>query len=230
MVDFAEEVEAVIKGVTKDDAGKNVFPEGTTEAHQFAATSELRRRDTQSALTKEQEGHKTSKAENTKLTEAWAAEVASVLTPTQSAELEELKNTDPDAWRTKLNEIEATNQTSLKERQTKISADAGTESELERRTSVLEAHNVANPDHQLTQDVIDNDIPPRMYKKLTNGEITFDQFLEDASGYLKKGKVVGDVGDIPSDEPNLSDLGGDDKPSTANVEASITESYEKETY
>jgi hypothetical protein len=230
MPSFEEDVNTALKGATKDEAGKTVYPEGTLESTAFAANAESRRRDTQSALTKAQQENTVLSTENGKLASSWAEDVSGVLTDTQRAELEELKATNPDEWRQRLNEHEATNAEAVKTKREKITADSGAESELTRRESVLEAHNAANPDHQITNDTIENDIPPRMTNKLASGEITFDDFLVEASGYLSKDKVVSDTGDKPGDKTNLSDLGGNDKPTTDAVAGDIEASYANEIY
>jgi hypothetical protein len=225
-----DDVNTAIKEATKDDAGKTVFPEGTSEAVIYAANTEMRRRDTQSALSKEQQANSTLKAVNEKITETWEQEVGSTLTNDQNAELEELKHTDPDAWHTKLNEYKAANTNKVKEKQKTISEEVGKETEIQRRARVLEEYNAANPELTLTDDVIANDIPPRITNKLANGEITFDDFLVEANAYLGTPKVVASTGDEVNETPDISTLGGSEKPTIASVDSEITSSYEKEVY
>jgi len=54
----------------------------------------------------------------------------------------------------------------------------------------------------LSDEVIENDIPPRITKKLEQGKIGFAEFLEECRVYLVKGKVV-DKGEEP---PAVTDI------------------------
>lgn len=227
---YEEQVNEVIGQVTKNDEGKLVFPDGVDEGLKFAATAEIRRRDTFSAWTKDKDTLAVLQAENSKMEEAWAADISSVLTEDQQQELKELKHTDPDKWRKKLNEYEQAGKTSFEERKQKVKESAKKETELERRTRVLDEYNEANPEHPITQEVIDNDLPPRMYKKFTDGEITFDEFIAEAGKFLTTGKVVGGPGDKPTDEPDLSKQGGNERPTQTAVEEDVVKSYGNEVY
>ena len=229
-MEFEQQVNQAIEGATKNDEGKTVFPEGTPEAISFAANAELRRRDTQSAFTKEQQKVELLAKENEKLLQAWSEEVGSTLTDVQKAELEELKNTDVDAWRKKLNTFEIANKAALKTKQQKITSSAKAETEIQRRTALLNEHNKANPNAQITDDTLKNDVPPRIVKKLTSGEITFEQFLTEAKTYITTPKVVGQKTTQPPGGPDLSDLGGDNKPTTTAITQDILASYSKEIY
>ena len=66
----------------------------------------------------------------------------------------------------------------------------------------LAAFQQAYPDISLTDEVIENDIPPRITKKLEQGKISFLDFLEECRNYLTKGKVV-DKGEEP---PAVTDI------------------------
>lgn len=231
MSTFADSIDTAIKGATKNDEGKTVYPEGTDDNVIHAAGLEQRRRDTQSALTKEKESTTRLTAENTKLADSWQQDVAKTLTSDQRTELEELKHTDPEAWRSKLNTYEAENVAEFGKRRKTIAVDAGKETEEQSRKRLLEEHNLANPTHALTDDVIENDLPPRILKKLEKGDITFAEFLDEANIYLGKKKVVaGDPNAKAPNSPDLSDAGGSDKPTKESVEKSATESYKGEIY
>lgn len=65
--------------------------------------------------------------------------------------------------------------------------------------------------------MIENDIPPRITKKLADGKIDFAGFLAECKDYLTKGKVLAQP-DTPPDIPNLGAVPGssakpDGKPS-----------------
>lgn len=169
----------------------------------FAATAEKRRRDTQSGYTKSQQELKRQQALADQLAAALETEVVSKLPADAAAELEELKHQNPDEWHKKLKELEVTQKAEVKARLEAIATEAKGKSELEVRQEQFEAFAAANPDIQLTDDVIENDIPPRITRKLEKGEIDFATFLEQCKDYLQKGKVLAK----PDEAPNLPNLG-----------------------
>lgn len=224
MSEFAESVNEAIKGAVD---GK--LADDLNESVKYAATSEMRRRDTQSAFTKEQQRGDRLETENTKMADVWGAEVAKNLTDEQRTSLEELKHTDPEAWREALNKHESDNAEKFKETRKKISTEAKEETELQRRTRVLSEYNEANPDSQLTDDVINNDLPPRITKQLADGKIDFDEFVKQATTYLGKPKVI-DKGEEIKKTPDLSDVGGSNVPPEDAIAAEADATYKGEIY
>lgn len=188
--------------------------------------AEKRRRDTQAAYTRGQQELKMLKAER----EALEKQIGTLnLTVKQDEELEDLKFKDPDAWRQRINELE---QEAVAARQQVISqatAEARAQAELERRAQVLQEFNAEHPELQITDEVIANDIPPRITNKLERGEVTFEEFLEEAKSYLDTPKkVVG--GETPPSEPDLGKVGGRDTASSQAVSEDIVASYQNEVY
>lgn len=226
---FESRVNETIAATTKDSDGKLVLPEGTDEALAFAARSEIRRRDTQSAYTKSQQSNKALAAENDKLASSWESDAISNLSNTEQARLEELKVQDPDAWRTEIATIEEAKRTQFKEKRQAISKEASQMTELERRGLQLEQFNQDNPDVNITDDVIQNDIPPRITRKLEKGEIQFDEYLEEVKTYLSKGKKIAPGAKAP-DEPNFANSRGSNTPSKEAVEAQNSNDYSKEIF
>lgn len=226
-----QRVSALTDSMVKNSEGSWELPEGTeaTEMEAFAAMAERRRRDTQAEYSRGQQNLKALQAENDRLVTAWEADALAKMSPDQREELDSLKHEDPDAWRVKLNEYEQANRTAFGERRQAIKDEASKETELERRARLLDEHNQANPELALTDDVIDNDLPPRFMKKLEAGEIDFEQFIADAADYLGRGKVM-EPGTPAPKEPNLGRAPGGSKPSDTAVEASVTESYKSELY
>lgn len=227
---FEQKVNTVASSMVQGEDGNWAIPADTeaSEEVKYAATLEKRRRDTQAAYGKSQQTQKALEAENRQLTEAWSSETAALLTPEQQDELEELKTTDPDAWRAKLNEIEQSNGAAFKEKRQEISKKAQGESELAFRERALTEFSEANPEIELTDDVIANDLPPRFLKKLEAGDCTFSEFLEDCKGYLTKGKVI--KGAEAPDDLSLGDAAGGSKPTEAAIERAAVSSYKNETY
>lgn len=227
---FETEINEAIKNATIGEDGKTTYPKDTNENVAYAANLEKRRRDTQTSLQQSQQRGDKLEVENTKLVDTWEAQVAKTLTTTQRDELEELKNTDAEAWREQLNKYEADNKKDVQEKRKKIKEEAHNETELQRRERLIKEYNESNPGSQLTDDVIDNDLPPRMTKKLAAGKITFDEFITEATAYLGKGKVIGGDGDRANDDPDLSNLGGAEKPAEESVKQAAQGSYKGEIY
>ena len=169
----------------------------------YAATAEKRRRDTQAEFTRTSQKLKKVEAVNAQLAQAYEADVVANLPTTEAAKLEELKYSDPDAWRAKIVEFEQTQRQKVQEKLQTIEQEASGKTEIEVRTEQLAAFSAAHPDFVINDDVIDNDIPPRITNKLRKGEISFADFLDECYTYINKGKVIAQ-GDVP---PVIPDLG-----------------------
>lgn len=121
--------------------------------------------------------------------------------------LEELKYSDPDAWRKELNNIEKQKRDSL---QKDIQDKVAELTEIEKRRVILEDFQRTNPQIVLNDEVIALDIPPRITNKLEQGKISFPEFLVECRDFLTSKKVVKDI-NTTLDQPNLSKIGGDNK-------------------
>lgn len=225
---FAAQVESTVDQLTKGKDGKLSLPDGVKASEEvlYTAKVEKRRRDTFSSYSKERNENISLKAQNTALTNSWKEDAITNLSAADQAELSELKSTDPDAYITKVEELKTKALSTFEEKQKKVKETASNETELERRTRLIQEHNEANPKFQLTDDTIANDVPPRLTKQLADGELTFDEFIVKASKYLSTDKVI--RGGKPVDkEPNLGTSGGSSTPSDDAIEADIHESYKK---
>ena len=218
---FEEQVNAAVSGIVD---GK--LADGLSEEVQYAAGLEVRRRDTQSQFSKGQHQLGIVQAENKKLTEGWSKDIS--LSSEQMAELETLKGTDPDAWKAKVDEYEGAAQEKFNETRGTIAKEAKTETEAESRDRLIKEFDAANPDIDLSDEVVQNDLPPRYLKKLEAGDITFEEFLDQAKEYLTKGKVLKKE-DTPEDI-SLSKASGRSTPEDSAVEADARDSYKNETY
>ncbi|UOF80213.1 hypothetical protein [Caudoviricetes sp.] len=228
---FEQKVTSIISELKADDSGNLIIPDelNLDEATKFAVVTEKRRRDTQSAFTKAQQKLKTLTAENN---EAWSTlekEISLDLTVEEKTELEELKSVDIDKWRKRLNELEGTKKNKVAETRAKVSAKTAKEAELEARIEILDAYNTANPDLKLTDDVIENEIPPKYTKQLEKGEITFEEFIHKCATFLKKGKII-TPGTEADDEVDLGKANGSGKIPKEALEKSSATDYTKETY
>ncbi len=195
----------------------------------FAAKLEKRRRDTQSAFTKTQQRNKELEVEREALASKVESFALATLTAEENAELENLKLTDPDAWRIKFNELETAAKAKLKDETTNISKKARQETEVQRRERVLAEFHTANPTLVINDDVIANDIPPRFLKQLESGELNFETFLDKCKGYLTANKVIAPGAD-PKTGKTLDDVGGHSRPPEHDVERAAVKTYKTETY
>lgn len=188
---------------------------------------EKRFKDTQSAYTKSQQELKAAKAKLEAL-EKLTQPVVQLDEATQ-AQLDELKYSNPEAWRDKMNSLEA--EAKLKHLSVLSEAEkiAMQQAELEQRAQILSEYNSKHPQNPITDEVIMFDVPPRITKKLENGEISFDEFLNEAHNFLYAPKKVGD-GNQTLKQPNMRDFGGGTTPTDNAVDSSIIENYKNLVY
>lgn len=227
---FDQQVNAVVDSMVQTSEGKWELPAEleVPEHLRFCAVAERRRRDTQAAYTRTKQEAAAYKLEKEELAKNLEEFTRQSLTADQKSELDELKYSDPEAWRAKLDQLEAEAQTKYEERKKSISAKAQQQIELERRKELLDAYNEANPEHVITDEIVTNDIPPRYVQQLDKGEITFDEFLVKCGTFLKGGKAV-QKSEAP-DDVDLSKVGGGSKPSKEAVAKDIQASYKNEIY
>jgi len=230
--DFEKTVFDVVKQITRGKDGKYVLPEGITPEVKTAAIIEQRRRDTQSEYTKIAQTNKTLSVENDVLKKKVQGEINLTLTKEQAEELDDLKFSDPEAWRKKMNKLETE---AVNAREAEITAEIGKVSkevldkdEKERRKEVLVEFIQEHPGFELDDDVLTNDIPPRFLKKLETGVISFEKFLEEVYEYSTTGKIVKQ--DDTLDQPNLGKIGGGTKPDKMAQKEDIIKSYNKEIF
>ena len=195
-----------IKEVTVDEDGKLVYPDGMDPMLKAAVAASKSFRDTQSGFTKSQLSLKESESENSFLREQLAKQNQTLgLTPEKAKELDDLMFTDPKAWRIEMNKLDAQASGQYDTQIAEVRQKSGAEFELERRINVLKDYNVGRKT-EITPDVLDNDIPARITNKLADGNITFEEYLEEASEYLSKGKVV--VTETPAKTVDLNKANG----------------------
>lgn len=199
----SQEIESKVAELLPQLDSPDFKEEGVDPVLLFAAKTEKRRRDTQASYTRSQQELKKTQLLSQKMAETLEAELVNVLPVAKAAELEELKHQDPDAWRQKLTELENARREEVRTQLQTIEQEAGSKSELELRVEQLAAFQAAYPDIAITDEVIENDIPPRITRKLEKGTISFADFLEECRVYLSKGKTI-DKGDTPPDLPDIS--------------------------
>lgn len=216
----ADDVQAIInkavKEVTVDpETGKYIYPADMDPVLKAAVAATKSFRDNQSGFTKSQQSLKEKEAEvealRKKLADVTAGRLE--LSKEEIAELDELKTTNPEEWRKKLNEKEATAKQAIKEELETVTQEAretaGGEFELQRRYRVLAEFNEGR-ETPITPEMMDEEVPPRITKKLANREISFEEYLVEISEYLDKGKVVANP--EVSTTKNLNTVSGSSKP------------------
>ncbi len=226
---FEAKVNSVIQQTTKSEDGKLVFPEGVDEATAFAARAEIRRRDTQAQYTRVAQEKKSLEKQVQVMSTELEAEIIKTAPLSEQARLEELKHSNPDAWREELTKLENSARGTAKERINKVRAEATLEDVVQERAEKLRAFKEANPGFDLTDEVIASELPPRIVKDLEAGKITFDEFLAKSHKFL-----TGNVHIAPADKaPNLPDLGkvsGGGAPLDADSKAAKNSGYNSEIY
>lgn len=197
-------------------------PTGSEASKDQKIDYEKRFKDTQGAFTKSQQENKALKARMEVLEKLTAPQVE--LDEATKTELENLKFSDPDAWRAKLNTLEIEAQKKHKETLTEAERLAKQKAELENRARILAEFQKSHPNLVINDDVIKYDVPLRITNKLESGEISFEQYLNEVSDYLNQGKVIGD-GNTTLNQPNLKDVGGGDTPTDSAVQRDIVKDY-----
>lgn len=228
MNDFRETVNELVSKMEEKD-GKWVLPEdvaeGLDDATKFAVTAERRYRDTQGAYTKTNQELKKQQAIAKGLEEKlMSSEV--LLTKEQKFELNDLRKTDPEAWRAKMDEYETANKEKLSNELADIASNSAQKTELEIRTEQMQAWSKSTG-IELNDDVVANDLPPRYLKQLETGDITFEEFLNKAGDFLKADKVIeGSNESAEDDTKNLNQVAGGSEPSKRAQEGDFEETYE----
>ncbi len=193
--DAQAQINEAVKQVTVGEDGKYVYPVGMDPMLKAAVAASKSFRDTQSGYHKQGQSLKASEAENAALREKLAESIKQPLelTPTRQAELDALMFTNPQLWRQEMNKLDQQSSIEATERLAELTerarTDASGQYELERRIEVLNQFNVGR-DTELTDEILTNDVPRRITQKLADGIVTFEDYLDEASLYLSKGKVV----------------------------------------
>lgn len=206
--------------VGQTSLGVSTDAEGNQGGNQGVIDWEKRYKDTQSAFTKKAQELASLKAKVKILEEN--AKPVTVVPDDRKDELEDLKYNDPDAWRLEMNKLE---EDSLKQINKQIESKTADMLELERRQQVLEEFYAEHPGFVLD----DQDIPPRISKKLADGQITFEQFLVESYEYVTKGRKIAPGGKTLG-QPNLNKIGGGDSPSQHAQVQSTVQSYKNEIF
>ncbi len=91
---------------------------------------------------------------------------------------------------------------------------------------VIEDYNQANPKTPLTEQMLDNDIPPRMLQELASGHVTPQDFLARAGAMLYGSGDSNGNQDIPV-TPDLGNVGGTTTPTDDGSNDAMAANYAK---
>lgn len=142
------------------------------------------------------------------------------------SELEDLKYSDPDAWRIRINELETAANIEFNSKIAEAKNHSSQQLELQRRANVLTQFQTEHPDVVFTDELLHLDIPQRIVKELENGKVTYEEFLNNVYNYVKTPKVIGTTNKT-LEQPNLSKTGGDDTPTkNSSSNQNIIQTYE----
>lgn len=231
-VEFEQAVNSAVKSVKRDAKGNLVFPKGMSPELKVAVRAEIRRRDTQADYTRTKQANRRLESERATLLDMTEATVELKLTQQQKDELDELKFSDPEAWHKQMNKLERealqAQRTVRDEKLKQTSKSALEKEELEERKQILADFNTEHG-IDITDDVIANDVPPRIVKRLETGEVTFEGFLNEVHEYLKTGKVVKQV-ERTRKQPNLSRVPGGSTPEKKALREDAIASYKHERF
>jgi hypothetical protein len=100
---------------------------------------------------------------------------------------------------------------------------------LELREAELATFNEANPDFALTDDVIANDVPPRLTNQLKNGDITFKDFLEKAKHFVTTPKKI-KIDNRVENQPDFANQRGSSTPSDEAFKQQSASDYTQEIF
>ncbi len=231
----ADIAELVSKHVNNlDDKGKLNLPDDMPDWQKHVIRSEKRQRDAQSELSKSQVKLRESEAINGVLMETASTMVPEdfQLSDDEITALNKLKVDDPDKYRLEVNDLEAkakvSQQEKLTELTTKAAEDATNAHTTKNRVTVLAEFRDANPDLIITDDVLVNDVPPRLMAGVTNGDYTYGEYLEKVKAYVTAGKKTpaGNEGD----PHNMGNMPGSQTPGKSAAERAGKQDYAKMTF
>jgi len=227
--------ELVAKHVNNlDDKGKLQLPNDMPDWQKHVVRAEKRQRDAQAELGRTQADLRKSTAANGVLMDA-----AGTIIPDDfqlnDAELEDLKHlrtSDPDAYRLRVNDLEGkakdAQSTKLKEATAKAGDDADLAHVAKNRLSVLQDFREANPELVITDDVLINDVPPRLLAGVTEGNYSYGEYLDKVKVYISTGKKA--PGSENNDPHNINSMPGSNTPGKGAAERAGKSDYAKITF
>lgn len=228
VVTFEKQVNDAAATMVEDKEGLWQLPEdhGLSEEVAFAAGLEKRRRDTQSAAAKTTQELSATKERAGKLESKLKDVFKPQLTAVQQDELDDLKTDNPEAWRAKLEEYETAAFDTFEEELSDMGFDEDEISEMATRSSQLTDFLADNPGLTLDDNVMDNDLPPRLIEKLETGDLSFEEFLGEVKVFLTQTTKISGSGKADK-VPDLGKAGGGSEASETAIAGDEAKSYKE---
>jgi ribosome-binding ATPase YchF (GTP1/OBG family) len=217
-----------------DEKGKLQLPDELSDVEKELIRQAKRTRDAQRALSKAQQEKASLEAKANALREKMNDVTIDDfnLTPEEEHALNSLKTNDPEKYRKVMNELEAEVKQKRQEEIDKLLEDAGKEAlnkvEAENRLKILQEFRQANPDIQLTDEMLVEEVPPRFQKELNAGKYDFQTYLSKVVEYLRTTKVLPTPGN--TEKHNLSNMAGGTNPGKEAAEKQGKLDYAKITF
>lgn len=228
-----DQINDLVSAMVEDENGKWEIPKdklkGVSEAVVYAAKAEKRFRDTQSSYTKSRQRVKELETVNDNLTEHVIQNATMHLTDQEREELDDLRTSNPEAWREKLNEHEQKAKELQNQKIEEFKNKGKEASEGEMRTAAYQAF-TERTGIELSDDVINNQLPASFMKNIEEGKWTFDKFLDEAEKFLKLPAKIKGANDKPENDKDLSKMPGGKEPSEEAQEGDAVQSYKNEVY
>ncbi len=230
----AEQISVLSSSLVQDDKGSWIAPEvegqePPDDVLLEAARTDKRFKETQGAFTKSQQSLKASETTNEQLAKHLLDNTTMHITDEQREVLDDLKISDPETWRTKINEYEQETRKLMTDKVAEFRAKGDKSSELVAREAAFKQFSEITG-IKLTDNIVENSLPASYSKDLEAGKITFEKFLEKAQTFLSSDKVIKDADKDPKDGLNLDDLPGGSKPSDSAQDQDSEATYKTEMY
>lgn len=220
---FEAKVNKLVGETTRDESGKLVLPGELDEATAFAVRTEIRRRDTQAALSKKSQEATQLRAVNEEMAAEWQKEAVSRLPKAEQTRLDDLKVENPDQWRAELAKLEAKQGDDFKNRIKELETNASKKSQEAINTEIFTEYNERYPG-LLTDKNLQEEIPAGYVKNVRDGTWSYTEFLEKSVNYLQTNKVI-DKGTQAPNTLDLSNTGGGGNPADADKNKANSDNY-----
>lgn len=180
---------------------------------------EKRFKDTQAAYTQSRQELAATKAELQA-----AKEMQQFAMPADvKARLDELKFSDPDAWRVEMNAFEQSKTAKFNELHANNTEAILSElSQADRVQTLLEFNRLHGV--EITESLLQNEIPNRIHNELNSGTIDYATYLAKCVEYMRTPKVIAGTQEVLG-QPNIGKIGGGATPGEAASNLNIETAY-----
>ena len=177
--------------------------------------TEKRRRGSQAASSREKARADRGELELTKVKDnIRGVQIAEPVDPA-------LKYSDPDAYIAQTLAAQTTDP--YQEAFDTASKQASQEASQMTVDSVLLTHNQSHPDRQVTLDMLEMDLPPRLVSEFETGKISPADFLNQAADILYRPTEIGNT--VIPNVPDLGEVGGQTTPTDDGSNDKLMENY-----